>query len=264
MTQVATVETSDLLRIALIVLIAAVLLVPLAVRISQRAFDPFEPICLFAAVYGAMFVIRPSAMLIRGDLAYEGPTRLDITPTFTKMLVVALLGAVGFVAGYLSPAGTRLAGALPVIKGPRDLRLTGLVACALGAAGALAFVIVLASARGLNGISLFFAGRSVELKDLFLPVGRNLHPRPGDHCGRCRRGGSPQLAFRVAGRTPGRRSPPEGRTHRQPAAAPTLPRRAIRPVFPSTSHSAGLRTADRNRRRGDLWLGRPIRFPWPR
>jgi len=165
MTQVATVETSDLLRIALIVLVAAVLLVPLAVRISQRAFDPFEPICLFAAVYGAMFVIRPSAMLIRGDLAYEGPTRLDITPTFTKMLVVALLGAVGFVAGYLSPAGTRLAGALPVLKGPRDLRLTGLLACALGAAGALAFVIVLASARGLNGISLFFAGRSVELKE---------------------------------------------------------------------------------------------------
>jgi hypothetical protein len=91
------------------VVIAAVLLAALGPRILQRAFDPFEPIVLFAVVYGAMFVIRPSAMLTRGDLVYEGPrTTLDIPATYTKMLVVGLVEAIGFVAGYLPPAGPGL------------------------------------------------------------------------------------------------------------------------------------------------------------
>ena len=85
-------QTSGSLRVALIVLIAAVLLAPLGLRILQRAFDPFELIVLSTVVYGAMFVIRPSAMLIRGDLVDEGPrTTLDITATYTKMLVVGLV-----------------------------------------------------------------------------------------------------------------------------------------------------------------------------
>jgi hypothetical protein len=81
------------------------------------------------------------------------------------MLVVGLLGALGFVGGYLSPAGTRLAAVVPALQGPRDLRVTGLVACVLGAAGVVAFVIALASTRGLDSISLFLAGRSVELRE---------------------------------------------------------------------------------------------------
>jgi hypothetical protein len=154
------------LRIGLILLIAGVLLAPLVLRVSERAFDPFEPIWIFAAVYGAMFVVRPSAMLIRGDLVYEGPlTAFDIAPAYTKMLVVGVLGAVGFVGGYLSPAGTRLARVVPVLQGPRDIRLTGLVAFFLGAAGVVAFAIALASAHGLDSISLFLAGRSVELQE---------------------------------------------------------------------------------------------------
>jgi len=159
-------QTSGLLRIVLIVLIAAVLLAPLALRISQRAFDPFEPIFLFAVVYGVIFVIRPSAMLIGGDLVYEGPRgTLDIAATYTKMLVVGLVGALGFVATYLSPVGTRLAFLAPVLRGPRDIRFTGLVAFLLGAAGLVAFAFALASARGLDGISLFLHGRSAELRD---------------------------------------------------------------------------------------------------
>jgi hypothetical protein len=159
-------QTFGFLRVALIVLIAAVLLAPLALRISQRAFDPFEPILLFAAVYGAMFVVRPSVMLIQGDLVYEGPrTTLDVHATFTKMLVLGLLGALGFVGGYLAPAGTGLARLAPVLKGPRDTRFVGLLAFLLGAGGVVAFAVALGSARGLDGVSLFLRGRSAELRD---------------------------------------------------------------------------------------------------
>jgi hypothetical protein len=158
-------QTCDL-AIALIVLIAAILFVPLAMRISQRAFDPFEPIVLFAAVYGAMFVIRPSAMLIRDDLVYEGPrTTLDISGTSTEMLVLALLGALGFVGGYLSPAGPALARRAPGLQGPRDIRVTGLVAFVVGTAGIAVFTFALASARGLDSISLYFHGRSAEVRE---------------------------------------------------------------------------------------------------
>jgi hypothetical protein len=166
MSPLAVAAQTSALRIALIVLIAAVVLAPVALRISQRTVDPFDPIFIFAAVYGAMFVIRPSAMLIRGDLVYEGPrTTLDVSATYTKMLVVALVGAVGFVGGYLSPAGTRLARLLPVLRGSRDVGITGLVAFVLGVIGILALAIALSSAHGLDAISLFLQGRSAELRD---------------------------------------------------------------------------------------------------
>jgi hypothetical protein len=163
----ATVGAGTLaLRIALIALIAVVVLAPVALRISQRTVDPFDPIFIFAAVYGVMFVLRPGAMLIRGDLVYEGPrTTLDVSATYNEMLVVALVGAVGFVAGYLSPVGARFAHAVPVLRGPRDVRMTGVVAFVLGAFGILALAIALSAAHGLDAISLFLQGRSAELRD---------------------------------------------------------------------------------------------------
>lgn len=162
----ASAQTSTFLRLALIVLIAGVLLTPLALRVRQRAFDPFEPIILFAVVYGTMFVVRPGAMLISGDLVHEGPsTRLDIDATYTKMLVLALLGALGFVGGYLSSAGMRLAGLAPILRGPRDIRLAGLIAFLLGSAGIGAFAIVVL-AGGPDGMSLLLQGRSAELQQV--------------------------------------------------------------------------------------------------
>src|SRR5688572_12740081 len=48
-----------------------VLMVPLVIRASQRAFDPFEPIFIFVVAYGVMFVLRPAAMLIREDVTFS-------------------------------------------------------------------------------------------------------------------------------------------------------------------------------------------------
>jgi drug/metabolite transporter (DMT)-like permease len=82
----------------LVAAIGAVLLAPIAWRVARRRLDPFEPIFLFALSFGAMFVVRPAAILARGDFEYLIPARdgdraIDITSSFTPMLLVALVGA---------------------------------------------------------------------------------------------------------------------------------------------------------------------------
>jgi hypothetical protein len=167
MSQIPTVaaQASGPVRVALIVLIAGTLLAPLAARLRRQSFDPFEPIVLFAAVYGAMFVVRPAAMLIRGEPVYEGPrTTLDVSGTYDEMLVLALLGALGFVCGYVSSAGAVLARLAP-IHAPRDLRRAGVIACLVGAAGVIAFGLSLTAERGPDGLYLFVRGRSNDLRE---------------------------------------------------------------------------------------------------
>src|SRR5439155_104033 len=88
-------------HIALISAVAVTLAVPIVARLLRGRFDPFEPIVLFVLAYGVMFVTRPAAMVADHHLAYDGPRMsTDVSATFTKMLVLAFLGAVAFVAGY--------------------------------------------------------------------------------------------------------------------------------------------------------------------
>ena len=98
------------LRICLLSAMGGVLVAPIGLRLLRRRFDPFEPIVLFGIAYGVMFVVRPAAMIASHHLAYDGPrTSTDVSATFTKMLVLALLGGVAFVAAYEAPLGGRLA-----------------------------------------------------------------------------------------------------------------------------------------------------------
>ena len=98
------------LRICLLSALGGVLVAPIGLRLLRRRFDPFEPIVLFGIAYGVMFVVRPAAMIATHHLAYNGPrTSTDVSATFTKMLVLALIGAVAFVAAYEAPLGGRLA-----------------------------------------------------------------------------------------------------------------------------------------------------------
>jgi hypothetical protein len=116
-----------------------------------RRFDPFEPLFLFALAYGAMFVVRPAAMLANDSLVFIGPARtLDVSDRFTEMLVLALVGAAGFAAGYAAPLGRRLA-ALRSGAG-RCVDDSRLIAAALGLAflGLAAFGAFLAAADGLD------------------------------------------------------------------------------------------------------------------
>jgi hypothetical protein len=140
-----------------------VLVAPIGLRLLRRRFDPFEPIVLFSVAYGVMFVVRPAAMIATHHLAYDGPrTSTDVSATFTKMLVLALLGAVAFVAAYEAPLGGRLASGW---RGLGDLGAPRVVvgALAIGLLGVGSFVAFLVSSSGLSGLSLIFRGRTAEL-----------------------------------------------------------------------------------------------------
>ena len=156
---------SGFLRVALIVLIAAVLLAPWRCAFCDgiRSVRADSSSCRRIR---RDVVIRPSAMLdsrrprVRRDknhigrrrhLHQDAGSRLARSPRIRRGLPIARRN------GARTPgAGT-----------PRSasIRFTGLIAFLLGAAGVVAFAIVLASARGLDGLSLFLRGRSAELRD---------------------------------------------------------------------------------------------------
>lgn len=153
--------TSHVVQVGVIVLIGAVVLTPLAWRIVRGRFDPFEPIVLFALVYGIMFVVRPAAMVVTDSLVYEGPRQsLDVSGTFTEMLLLALAGGVAFVFGYALPAGERVARAH---RGPHPGLDVGrlVVAALLTALAALsAFGVFLATSDGLETLRSIVQGRA--------------------------------------------------------------------------------------------------------
>jgi hypothetical protein len=95
------VNVSHVLQAILVGAIAIVLLLPIYIRVARNRFDPFEPIVIFAVAYGVMFVVRPTAMILRDERYFFGPLEaIDVSSTFTQMLVLALTGALGFTAGY--------------------------------------------------------------------------------------------------------------------------------------------------------------------
>ena len=158
--------SSQFVDAILIVAIAAVLLVPIACRVRRGQFDPFEPIALFAAAYGVMFVVRPAAMLAKDSVSYMGlRATLDVSATFTEMLAIALLGAVSFVVAYevvLRRARPRTANvASPDLDYGRATRL----AIGLAAVGIASFAAFLASTDGIATLeAIFSSGREAGLE----------------------------------------------------------------------------------------------------
>src|SRR5919108_3333228 len=170
---VATALAVDALLVALI---AIVLLAPLVARIARGRFDPFEPIVVFAVAYGVMFVVRPTAMLSDDSLVYEGPrAALDVSGTFTEMLTFALLGALGFVAGYETFFGARLARMHrrpPVLS--RDARLV-LAAVLFALVGACSYALLVLSSGGVEFLdAILRLGRETEALE---PGGASMYAR---------------------------------------------------------------------------------------
>jgi hypothetical protein len=147
---------------ALIASTAIVLALPIAWRVAQRRFDPFEPIVLFALAYGAMFVARPAAMLIEGQRIFWG---LDVLPTLPRALLIALLGAVAFVVGYEVGGGRKLAARLPAARDV-DTRVAAVGALAVAGVGLAALLVFLPLSDPSESIRILFGGRSDELGDL--------------------------------------------------------------------------------------------------
>jgi hypothetical protein len=139
---------------------------PIIIRIARRRFDPFEPIVFFSVAYGIMFVARPAYMLVTRHLTYDGPRiATDVSPGFSRMLAVALLGAAAFTLAYELPLGRRLGirrrtpGELTEPRVVFWAVVTGL----LGLAGVVSFLAAIASSSGVSGLWLIVRGRSTQL-----------------------------------------------------------------------------------------------------
>ena len=143
---------------ALVAACALVLVLPLAWRAHRRRFDPFEPIVLFALAWGAMFVVRPTAMLVRDERWFWG---LDVLPTLPRALLLAGVGATAFVAGYELLPVRRVAVRLPTPR-PIDESIAVIAALAtcLVALVALAFFL---PPNALEALRVLLGGRSAEL-----------------------------------------------------------------------------------------------------
>jgi hypothetical protein len=142
--------------------VAIAVALPIAWRVRQRRFDPFEPIVVFALAWGVMFVVRPIAIVVRDDTTFYG---VDISRTLDKAVLLGLVGAVGFVAGHELSPGAQLARRLPRL--PTDLGSGALVVAAVvGAIATVAFGSYLLWAGGTSAIESFLDGRSPEFNDI--------------------------------------------------------------------------------------------------
>jgi hypothetical protein len=154
MTVLATSMTLDSMLIGVL---ALVLVAPIAVRIARGRFDVFEPIVLFSLAYGVMFVARPTAMVVDDRLVFNGPRRaLDVSATFSEMLVLALVGGVAFVVGYGIPVGGQLARAHRRQAADPNYRVVVTAAFVVGCLGLFAFALYVGTSEGLGFIETFF------------------------------------------------------------------------------------------------------------
>ena len=88
---------AEIQREALIALLAVLAPAPLVVRGLQRRFDPFEPIAIIAVGLTLLFVVRPLAHVLSGEMTARG---LNIEAGFDTALLVALVGIASLYVGY--------------------------------------------------------------------------------------------------------------------------------------------------------------------
>lgn len=145
-----------------------VLTAPIAWRVARRQFDVFEPIVFFAVAWGVMFVVRPTADLVTNHLSFTIVGRtVDAQQGYEEMLVLGLLGAAAFVAGYVSLIGRRLADRLGPPPGEFKAAVAARNATLVGLVGLVLFGLYLISAGGLSALVLTFSGRSEALFNTF-------------------------------------------------------------------------------------------------
>lgn len=153
---------------ALLAASGAVLVIPFVRAFHQRSFDPFEPIFIAVVAHGTMFVIRPAAELIRGDLVYVRPTRIiDFSETLDTVLALGLVGSIALVLGYYLPAGPALARRTRRL--PESIHADSALAGAVVAAimGMFLFGLFLMTSGGTAAIRSFLAGRDISQVGLF-------------------------------------------------------------------------------------------------
>jgi hypothetical protein len=155
--------SSHAVQLTLVALIAVTLLVPVLGTVLRGTFDPFEPIVIFAVAYGVMFVARPLAMIIRGDFSYNAPLSvINVEPQFTKMLILALIGAASFVVGYSISIRKRLAERSPPDCRSFDPKIASVTAGIVAGVAVLAFFIFVLHSGSTQTLHLLLRGRTPE------------------------------------------------------------------------------------------------------
>jgi hypothetical protein len=150
----------------LITLLAACVVVPIVVRIVQGRFDPFEPIVVFSLAWGAMFVLRPLAMISDNNFSFAYSPALNLHHTFDKMLVLSLLGAIAFLVAYYSPLGSKVARRAPAPPSNYHPGLVVLGATGAALLGLVGEVALIHQVGGLSQLHAVSEGRSAYLNVL--------------------------------------------------------------------------------------------------
>jgi oligosaccharide repeat unit polymerase len=140
--------------------VGLVLLIPIASRARRRRFDPFEPIVIFALAWGVMFVVRPAAILIRGDTNFYG---VDIRSKLGLAIFLGLVAAVAFLVGYELPLGRHAALRLPSPPERFSTPTATAGAYVVAGVGVLALALFLPTSAGVAALKPLLHGRGSQL-----------------------------------------------------------------------------------------------------
>lgn len=140
---------------ALIVLIAAVLLIPLVCRAKARSLDIFEPLTFFSLTMLMLVVLRPLAVISNSSYEWRG---FDTKSGLTEMLWISLIGAAAWIMGYELPFIRRAAASAAAL--PTNINWATLGAFTLALAALALFLFLLFIQTSGVGFSWIFQGRS--------------------------------------------------------------------------------------------------------
>jgi oligosaccharide repeat unit polymerase len=151
-----------ILQPILITLIAVLSLAPVAVRVVQRRWDPFEPIMIMCVGIFVIFALRPLWMWVSDEWVL---LEFDTRQTLTGAALIALVGLVGVLAGYAVSFGRRLANWLPKTPDNWDPRRLTIACMVTVFIGAVLFTFHIGTDGG--SVTSYFSGRSANDQTLY-------------------------------------------------------------------------------------------------
>jgi oligosaccharide repeat unit polymerase len=140
----------------LITLLGLVLAYGILARLLQGRFDIFEPLTIFIVAWAILFVIRPTAMLISNNLEVS---TYQIGEGMPGMLLMALVGAVGFLTAYSLPAGRSFGQRIRPLPGIRSAGTAVFYALTIAVLGVLSFAAFIQLSGGLPTLLALMSGR---------------------------------------------------------------------------------------------------------
>ena len=152
-----TTLSSEVLAIALL---AILLMIPLAVRVVQGHFDPFEPTVTFSVAWAVLFVARPVGMLMTNSFS---ASTYQVRQGFDGMLLMALVGTLGFLIGYGAPIGRAFATKVRPLPEPGRAGAAVMYALTVSIIGVVLFGAFIATSGGLATLQALMAGQQENL-----------------------------------------------------------------------------------------------------